>query len=114
MYSDLSGDVEAEDAEGLFYADVRHLSSWHVLVNGKPIEPLTSRRVDYYSARIVGEEEELAIRRDRFVSEGMHEDVVVENLGTEPQEVRVEGRYGSAFAGVVEVRDGGNGSGPHA
>src|SRR3954470_2827682 len=113
MYSGLSGDVEAEDAEGLFYADVRHLSSWHVLVNGKPIEPLTSRRVDYYSARIVGEDEELAIRRDRFVSEGMHEDVVVENLGTEPQEVRVEVAYGSDFADVMEAQDGGNGDGRH-
>jgi len=27
MYSDESGDVEAHDAEGFFYEDVRHLSS---------------------------------------------------------------------------------------
>jgi glycogen debranching enzyme len=111
MYSDLSGDVEAEDAEGFFYEDVRHLSRWHVLVNGKPIEPLTSRRVDYYSARIVGGDEKLAVRRDRFVSEGMHEDVVVQNLGPKPREVRVEVRYGSDFADVMEAQGGGNGNG---
>jgi glycogen debranching enzyme len=111
MYSDENGDVEAEDAEGFFYEDVRHLSSWQLLVDGKPVEPLSSRRVDYYSARIVGGDEQLAVRRDRFVSEGMHEDVVVENLGTEPREVRVELRYGSDFADVMEAQQGGNGAG---
>ena len=111
MYSDQAGDVEAEQAEGFFYQDVRHLSSWHVLVDGEPIEPLSSRRVDHYSARIVGGDERLAVRRDRFVSEGMHEDVVVQNLGPKPREVRVEVRYGSDFADVMEAQDGRNGAG---
>jgi glycogen debranching enzyme len=111
MYSDENGDVEAEDAEGFFYEDVRHLASWQLRVNGKPVEPLSSRRVDYYSARIVGGDEQLAVRRDRFVSEGMHEDVVVENLGKKPREVRVEVRYGSDFADVMEAQQGGNGAG---
>jgi len=111
MYSDQAGDVEAHDAEGLFYQDVRHLSSWHVLVDGEPIEPLSSRRVDYYSARIVGGDERLAVRRDRFVSEGMHEDVVVQNLDAEARDVQVEVAYGSDFADVMEAQDGGNGDG---
>src|SRR4051812_45988513 len=93
MYSDACGDVEAEEAEGFFYKDVRHLSSWHVRVDGQPIEPLSSRRVDYYSARVVGGDENIGVRRDRFVSEGMHEDVVVQNLGPKPREVRVEISY---------------------
>src|SRR3954451_5373078 len=111
MYSDSSGDVEAEDADGFFYQDVRHLSSWHVLVDGKAIEPLSSRRVDYYSARIVGGDETLAVRRDRFVSEGMHEDVVVENHDGEPRELRVELAFASDFADVMEAQNGGNGAG---
>src|SRR5690348_1242970 len=101
MYSDGSGDVEAEEAEGFFYEDVRHLSSWHLHVNGEPVEPLSSRRVDYYSARIAGGDEKLAVRRDRFVTEGMHEDVVVRNLSMEPRDVRVEVSYGSDFADVM-------------
>jgi glycogen debranching enzyme len=112
MYSDEAGDVEAHDAEGFFYEDVRHLSRWHVLVDGKPVEPLSSRRVDYYSARIVGGDERLAVRRDRFVSEGMHEDVVVQNLSQESREVKIELSYGSDFADVMEAQDGGaNGNG---
>ncbi len=111
MYSDAAGNVEVEDAEGFFFQDVRHLSSWHVLVDGKPVEPLSSRRVDYFSARIVGGDEDVVVRRDRFVSEGMHEDVVVQNLSPKPREVRVELAYESDFADVMEAQEGGNGAG---
>ncbi|HSC48946.1 MAG TPA: glycogen debranching N-terminal domain-containing protein [Gaiellaceae bacterium] len=111
MYSDAAGNVEVEDAEGFFYRDVRHLSGWHVLVDGSPVEPLSSRRVDYFSARIVGGDEHVAVRRDRFVSEGMHEDVVVQNLTPKPREVRVELAYEADFADVMEAQQGGNGAG---
>jgi glycogen debranching enzyme len=111
MFSDENGDAEAKDVSGFFYHDVRHLSSWHLLVDGKPVEPLSSRRVDYYSARIVGGDEQLAVRRDRFISEGVHEDVVLENLGTKPRDVRVELLYESDFADVMEAQQGGNGEG---
>jgi glycogen debranching enzyme len=111
MYSDASGDVEAEEAEGFFYQDVRHLSSWHLRVNGEPVEPLSSRRVDYYSARVVGGDERLAVLRDRFVSEGMHEDVVIRNLGEKPRDVRIEVSYRSDFADVMEAQEGGNDAG---
>ncbi len=75
-----SGDVEAVQAEGFFHADMRHLSLWRVLVDGEPLRILTSRCIDYYSARIVGvpvdepsEGPTLSIRRDRFVADGLHE-----------------------------------------
>jgi glycogen debranching enzyme len=117
MYSEGSGDVEAEEAEGFFFADVRHLSRWRLLVDGEPVEPLTSRTIDYYSARIVGtragdeEHPALSVRRDRFVSEGMHEDVVLENLGERACDVRVELLYASDFADVMEAEEGGTGAG---
>jgi glycogen debranching enzyme len=120
FYSDENGDVEAEEAEGLFYHDVRHLSRWLIRVDGKPLEPLTSRRVDYYSARVVGkpdglpaDDPPLSVRRDRFVTEGAHEDVVVENLSDEPRPVTVEVLYGSDFADVMEAQSGDNGEGRH-
>ena len=118
FYSDKNGDVDAKEAEGLFYQDVRHLSRWHVRVDGKPVEPLTSRRVDYYSARIVGtppkngaDAASVSVRRDRFVSEGTHEDVVLENLSDDPHEVTLELTYGSDFADVMEAQENGNGEG---
>ena len=112
MYSDGCGDVEAQEPEGLFYEDVRHLSRWLLRVDGEPLEPLTSRRVDYYSARIVGTRENgdappISIRRDRFVTEGMHEDVVIQNLRAEPCSVHLEVSYDADFADVIEAQNGG-------
>ena len=87
FFSSGHGDLEEEKHEGFFFQDVRHLSRLHVLVDGRELELLTSRTVDYYSARIVGIPQDdpddpapISVRRDRFVSEGAHEDVVIENL----------------------------------
>jgi glycogen debranching enzyme len=115
LCSDARGDVEAEEAEGLFYEDVRHLSGWRLRVNGRPIELLTTRRVDYHSARVVGAGADgdgdgaapgLSVRRDRFVSEGVHEDVLIENLGVGPRRVVVELSFEADFADVMEAQAG--------
>jgi glycogen debranching enzyme len=118
FYSDQKGDVEANEAEGFFYQDVRHLSRWLMSVDGRKIEALTSRRVDYYSARIVatpphenGKASPVSVRRDRFVTEGAHEDLVLQNLSDKPQDVKLELAYGSDFADVMEAQENGNGAG---
>src|SRR5260370_7386569 len=51
--SDAAGDVEpGDDANGFFHADMRQLSTWRLLVNGRPVRVLTSRTIDYYSPSI--------------------------------------------------------------
>jgi glycogen debranching enzyme len=117
FYSDEKGDADAQDADGFFYHDVRHLSRWHVRLDGKALEPLTSRRVDYYSARVVGtpphegDAAPVSVRRDRFVTEGAHEDVVLQNLSDDPHDVKLELHYGTDFADVMEAQEGGNSKG---
>ena len=112
FYSDANGDVEAEEAEGFFYHDVRHVSRWQLRLYGEPVAPLTSRRVDYYSARIMGTREgrvegaPVAVRRDRFVTEGVHEDLVLTNNSSVEQRVRLELSFGSDFADVMEAQEG--------
>jgi glycogen debranching enzyme len=120
FYSNENGDVDAKGPEGFFYHDVRHLSRWAMRVNGGELDPLTSRRVDYFSARIVckldNEDDDapsLSVRRDRFVTEGTHEDITVENLTGETQNVTLELIYGCDFADVMEAQNGGNGEGRH-
>jgi len=112
--SDAAGDVEpGEDANGFFHADMRQLSTWRLLVNGRPVHVLTSRTVDYYSASIfatlasvgVGENPPISIRRDRFVARGVHEDVIVQNHSDRPQTVTIELEYGTDFADLFEVKD---------
>jgi glycogen debranching enzyme len=112
--SDAAGDVEpGADANGFFHADMRHLSTWRLLVNGRPIHVLTSRTVDYYSAAVfgtlatvsVGENPPLSIRRDRFVAGGVHEDLTVRNHSDQPQTVTIEAQFGADFADLFEVKD---------
>jgi len=104
---DETGDTNSNPNEGFYNEDVRHLSRWELLVDGKPIDVLTSKRVDYYSARIVGgtrNDKPIAVRRDRFVTDGFHEDIELENLSDDPQRVRVELRFGADFADIMEAQ----------
>ncbi|MEA2667516.1 MAG: hypothetical protein QOJ33_450 [Chloroflexota bacterium] len=112
--SDAAGDVEpGQDANGFFHADMRQLSTWRLLVNGRPVHVLTSRTVDYYSASIfatlasvgVGENPPISIRRDRFVARGVHEDVIVQNHSDRPQTLTIALEYGTDFADLFEVKD---------
>jgi glycogen debranching enzyme len=109
LFTERNGDVEADRPEGFFHEDVRHLSRWCLTLDGKPLQPLTCRVVDYFSTRIVaaaeGEREPaVSVTRDRFVSEGFHEDLVVTNHGAEERRVRLELAFGSDFADVLEAQ----------
>ncbi len=112
--SDAAGDVEpGDDANGFFHADMRQLSTWRLLVNGRPVRVLTSRTIDYYSASIfatlasvgVGENPPISIRRDRFIARGVHEDLIVQNHSDRKQTLTIEVEYGSDFADLFEVKD---------
>src|SRR3954471_6171972 len=119
FYSCPNSDVDGRDGQGLFFRDVRHLSLWMLRIDGEQLVPLTSRRVDYYSQRVVvtspgaKERPPVTVRRDRFVSDGVHEDIVIENLSSRRRRVRVEFSYGSDFADVMEAQAEGNGAGRH-
>jgi glycogen debranching enzyme len=112
-----NGDVDPAEAEGYFYHDVRHLSTWCLLLDGETLKAITSRRVQYFAARIeciprdCDDAPPVRVRRDRFISEGVHEDVVVTNLTDDAQRVRLELRFGSDFADVVEAQEGSDGGG---
>jgi glycogen debranching enzyme len=112
--ADANGDVEARRHEGFFYEDVRHLSSWQVRLDSQKLVPLTSRTIDCFSARIVCGKADagddaipISVRRDRFVTEGAHEDIVLENLRDEPCDVRLEFAYDSDFADLMDAEQHG-------
>ena len=107
-----NGDVEVKGAEGFFHTDMRHLSTWRLLVDGEPVHVLSSECVDYYSARIYGTLAEagpgtnppISIRRDRFVADGLHEDLILENNSEETHRLEVELCFGSDFADIFECK----------
>src|SRR5260370_13219383 len=96
--SDPNGNVDpGQEASGFFFRDTRHLSTWRLLLNGRPMRLLTVRTPDYYSAQIfgtlgtarVGLNPTILVRRDRFVSDGVHEDVVLDNNSHSDQKIRL-------------------------
>jgi glycogen debranching enzyme len=109
--SDASGDITPHGALGLFHRDTRFLSRLELLVNGARPESLAARQVDPYSARFVlrplwsgpGEPPLIAVR-NRFVGDGLHEDLDVTNYGAEPVELRVELLLDADFADLFEVK----------
>ncbi len=109
--SDDAGNLDVDEAQGFFYEDVRHLSRLNLSVRDVPLRVVTSKTVDYYSARIVLAPEEsdgangLSIVRDRFLTEGMHEDLAVRNDGDSELRLRLAIDLGSDFADVMEAQD---------
>jgi glycogen debranching enzyme len=103
-----NGDIEAGQPEGFFCNDVRHLSEWRLLLDGTPLTTLTSRAVDYFSGRVVaapdGKDPPLTVERDRFVADGVHEDVIVSNNSAEVRLLQLELCFAADFADISEAQ----------
>ena len=103
-----NGDIEAGQPEGFFCNDVRHLSEWRLLLDGTPLTTLTSRAVDYFSGRVVaapdGKDPPLTVERDRFVADGVHEDVILANNSAEVRLLQLELCFGADFADISEAQ----------
>jgi glycogen debranching enzyme len=111
--SDGAGDIADGGTNGFFFQDVRHLSRWLLTIDGSPIRVLSSRVVDYYSARVfatapiarVGSNPSVSIQRDRIVAGGVHEDLWVRNHSEVQQQVIIELSCGSDFADIFELKE---------
>jgi glycogen debranching enzyme len=105
------GDV-GDDTGGFFADDTRFLSRLRLTVDGASPLPLSSGKVEYFSAAfylrnpLVGElrPDQLSILRERFVGEGMQDVVVVENLGLEEVSLRITLEFASDFADIFAVK----------
>ncbi|MGH3051669.1 MAG: amylo-alpha-1,6-glucosidase [Gaiellaceae bacterium] len=109
--SDERGDI-VDPTMGLFAHDTRFLSRWILTVNGTRPLLLSSNRVDYFSAAfylrnpVVGGLgfDEVSIRRDRFVGDGMQEHLVVQNHAPRPVEFELALELGSVLADNFAVK----------
>jgi glycogen debranching enzyme len=106
-----NGDIESHQPEGFFFNDVRHLSEWRLLIDGRPLKTLTSRAVDYFSGRVVAAPEAkdppLTVERNRFVTDGAHEDVIVSNNSQEQRLLELALCFEADFADIAEAQQPG-------
>jgi glycogen debranching enzyme len=104
--SDAAGDIHAASAQGLFFRDVRLVSTLELRVNGKRPEPLAGTSTDPFAAVFVGRVGGLLVVRRRYIGRGMREDVTVRNFGAEGAFAAVELRVDADFADLFEVKEG--------
>ncbi len=91
LLSDALGDVPAGSVGGLVHDDTRFLNRWEVRLEGRSLSLLKSRAVDYYSAAFYLTNPEIeglrpntiAVRRFRFVGNGLLEQLAAVNAGLE-------------------------------
>ncbi|HJU98749.1 MAG TPA: glycogen debranching N-terminal domain-containing protein [Jiangellaceae bacterium] len=109
-----SGDVEVGEVHGLFVEDVRVLSRWTLDIDGHRPELLRSFVPTPYHALFVSRarpqhgraDSALLVRRERFVGQGMREDIVVRSHAPHPTSVEVAIRVHADFADVFAVKEG--------
>ena len=104
--SDAAGNIEPGSAHGLFFRDVRIVSSLELRVNGRRPEPLAGRSTDPFAAVFVGRSGGLLVVRRRYIGRGMREDVTVRNFGAEGAFAAIELRVDADFADLFEVKEG--------
>ena len=106
------GDI-VERTHGLFADDMRVLSRLRLTVDGKRPLLLSSGTVDYFSAACflrnpVSENlplDAVSIKRERFVGEGMQDNVVLQNQTMSSVRLQLELELASDFADIISVKD---------
>ena len=102
--------------DGFFTRDTRFISGYDLRINGRRPVLLNSAPIQFFSARFeftneaflddVGpvDRQALAIRLDRTVSGGVHEDLDIVNYARRPVRLTIEVAIESDFADIFDVR----------
>jgi glycogen debranching enzyme len=107
-----SGDIDGKSLHGYYAFDTRFLSSFHVTVQGKPVLATGSGQLDHAVARFYSLNQgarglpagTISIAHDRYVAQGMHDDINLINYSTETCTVRLDLTFDVDFADLFEVR----------
>jgi glycogen debranching enzyme len=111
-----SGDVHRDRPHGLFVADTRLLSCWRLAIDGAPVQNLSTveEPTEPYRATFIGRtpprrwmaDSPMLVLRNRFIGDGMREDVILRNLGAEPIGVTLALTVDTDFADLFAVKEG--------
>lgn len=109
-----AGDITAHRAQGLFVKDTRIVSDWELLVDDEALTPLTVFGGQAFSATFVcraaprsaGADPSVVVERSRWIGEGMREDIMVHNFGTEALGATLTLVVDGDFADLFAVKDG--------
>jgi glycogen debranching enzyme len=111
--SGYDGDIDPIRAEGLFVRDTRVISRWRLSIDGVGLEPLSSLATEPFHGTFVGRgapragqpEATIVVERQRYVAQGMREDLAVTNYSLEPAALDLVLEVDADFADLFEVKD---------
>ncbi|MGE5335278.1 MAG: glycogen debranching N-terminal domain-containing protein [Nitrososphaerota archaeon] len=116
MVTDLNGDITVDSEQGVYAGDTRFVSRYAIYANGLPWSRLTSSTTAYYAMQLylanpaipteTGEipAGTLALIVNRTVSDGLHEDIDIENHALVPVRFNLEVLLRADFADIFEVK----------
>lgn len=113
--SDRRGDMEArpDQVHGFFFQDTRHLSRWHLVLNGVVPDVLSTDTLEYYFAQFflapatgtIYENPYVSVVRRRRIGDGLAEQIEVLNHRAEEYQLELLLRADADFADLFEVKD---------
>ena len=120
LISDRHGDARAQSesrkTDGLFYRDMRHLSTFELTITGASSRLLSTNNTDYYAASfflVLGTGSmqrlhrisEVSVIRHRNLLRVLREEVTLQNHSHEEIPIELEFRFAADFADLFEVKD---------
>ncbi|MHA3700839.1 amylo-alpha-1,6-glucosidase [Jatrophihabitans sp. YIM 134969] len=108
------GDIGGNGPSGVFFRDTRILSRWELRVDDEVPDPLSATTPDPYRALFLGRlprrlgrtDTNLLVQRERRIGNGMREDLVLRNPGSEPARCTVTITLEADFADIFEAKEG--------
>ena len=112
--SDSTGDMRPDRPHGVFFQDTRIVSGWQLLLDDEPLQPLSVALPEPFSAvfttrtapRAGQADATLVVQRRRMAADGLREDIVVHNYGTEPAGITLHLAVEADFADLFDVKEG--------
>ncbi|HWL35897.1 MAG TPA: glycogen debranching N-terminal domain-containing protein [Frankiaceae bacterium] len=108
-----SGDIRPGTPHGVFVLDVRHLSCLRLSIDGEEVEPLSAYVREPFAATFVARarpgrgraDSSVLVLRERYVGQGMREDITVRNYSRAPVTVEVSLSADADFADLFAVKE---------
>ncbi|MEU5672252.1 glycogen debranching N-terminal domain-containing protein [Micromonospora sp. NPDC047753] len=112
LYSNAQGDVPPGSIGGLVHLDTRLLSGWTLTIDGSELLVLRSETIEHYSAQYTLTNPDLpglppnslAVRRLRYVGDGLHERLELVSFRLEPVRFELRLAVDADFADLFEVK----------
>ncbi len=109
-----SGDLRPGGSQGLFVRDTRLVSRLELSINGHVPEPLAPQSREPFACTFLSRmppmpglaDSTMLVARRRALNDGMHEEITLRNMSTEPLPVSLRIGIGADFADVFEVKEG--------